>query len=318
MPEETVKPTSFREHYEAAKSAADSQGKSADEAAPETPAADDTRGKQEPPAEETEKVADLPAETTESKDELLPAEEVAKLSPKERTAYEKSQKSYTLKTQALAAEREKFKPWQPLISGLTDNPDETIEQLATARGFKLVKADQDTNGAASKQETENALAELPAELEFARPFLEQWGNKLVASAEARLKDQIKPVIEGHERIESEALDSQIQTTLKQMTDKHPGWEKHQAKVYEFMCKLEPKGMTPLEYMETCLTLATQNVSAAEQTKKTVERINKSASAAEPPVTPVSDKLVVHAMPPPDKRSIRDAHEAAKRGERWAK
>jgi hypothetical protein len=69
-------------------------------------------------------------------------------------------------------------------------------------------------------------------------------------------------------------------------------------------------------METLYTLATAGLKQIETTKKTVDRINKAAKASEPQTSGAPPERVSTLLPPPDKRGIRDAFEAAKRGEVW--
>lgn len=317
-PKESPQPATFREHYEAAKAQSQDQ---APEPAKEdaAPASDDTKTEtKEPPAEDTAKAADQPGETAESKDELLPPEEVAKLSAKERTAYEKSQASYTRKTQALATARKEFEPWKPLIDGLQTKPDETLEQLATARGFKLVKQDAATEATAKVTVTEldQALAELPEDV---RPLFEAFGKRLLNAAKDEFKKEIEPIKETHRQTEIENIKARTDSVLEAFTGKHPGWEKHEARMLEIAKDFQAsKTADEFKYMEALLKLATDDISEAEKTKKVVDKINKAAAKAEEPVTPTSDKFVVHALPAPEKRGLREAYEAAKRGEQWAK
>lgn len=261
--------------------------------------------------EEPEKVADQPEKTTEDpEDTLLTADEVSKLNPKERGLYEKAQKNYTLKTQKLAADRKELEQWKPLIDQLTTNPDAAIEQLAQQRGMKLSKAAQDNT---VEKQTEATLAELPEELAFLKPVFEAYGKKLMDT----MRGEITPLKEGYSAIVSEAAAAETEATLKSFEAKYPGWQKHEKAMLDMGQKILPgKGMSDFEYMEILHRQVTAGTDEAERTKKTVEKINKSAAASESPTPGIANSRVEHALPPPDKRDIKAAWEAAKRGEVW--
>lgn len=305
----TPAPKTFKEHYKAAKAA-----QSTDQGAGE--AGDDTTddGEEKTPAQETEKPADEPTESGEdTNDALLTPEEVSKLSPGDRKLYEKAQKNYTLKTQKLAADRKDIDEWKPLIEGLKDDPATAVEQLAARFGLKVAKADaQDTKTVETK--TAETLAELPDDLQFLKPVFEAYGKKLLES----VRGEIAPVKEAQDRIVSDAVASETESTLTAFEAKYPGWKKHEAKMLEIGKKFVPAAgsMTDFEYMETLHRLATADITEAEKTKKVVEKINKAAQSVEPTTPAAQDSRVEHALPPPGKRSIKDAYAAAKRGERW--
>ncbi len=291
-------PKTIHEHYEAAKA----EQSKADQV-PETVKVDDTPP--EKPAEDPDKPADQPNATGEAEDALLTTDEVAKLTPKERGLYEKAQKNYTLKTQKLAADRKEFDEWKPLIEALKTRPAEAMEQLATQLGMKLQKPAQDTPA-----ET------LPEEWSFLEPILSERDKRL----EARIRAEIEPVKQAHEEAAVKAIADETASTVKAFAAKYPGWQKHEAAMLDIGKKFMPAAgaMTDFEYMEVLHKLATADQTEAEKTKKVVEKIEKAARSVEPNTSGLSEDRVVHALPPPDKRSIRDAYEAAKRGELWTK
>lgn len=321
--EETVtKPTTFREHFEAAKAAAQSEDQGTDEQ-PNTSveaSGDDTDGNAQT-AEPTDKTADQTEETVEeTEDGLLPADEAAKLTGDARKQYERMNKAFTTKTQALAAQRKELEQWQPLIEALQNDPDATLQEIASKRGLALTKAaTQDSSVAAVdtvKQETQQALAELPEELKFLAPYFEALGKRILSSVEGKLQ----PIAATHKQFLDRSIESETNATLKAFSAQHPGWEKHEQKMLSIGRKVQPANgeLTDIEYMELLYQLATKDVTEAEKTKKAIEKINKSAAAAEPAGNGVPEKNVVHAMPAPEKRGIREAYAAAKRGELWQK
>lgn len=277
---------------------------SQDTATEEKPADTDSPEKQ--PDEPAEKPADHPTEAGEEPDTLLPAEEVSQLSAEARKVYDRMNKSYTTKTQALATQRKELEAWLPTIEALKTNPAPAIEQMAKQLGLKVSKEEAVQT---IKQET---LAEIPEEL---RPILEPVVKRIMAEVEAK----VAPLKEGVNQVVSENIAAQTEATLKTFSAKYPGWEKYEkAMIAEGQSFLPGPGMDDFKYMEKLYKLVTADVSEAEKAKKVVEKINKSVESSEQKRSGVSEERVAHALPPPDKRSFREAYEAAKRGEVWEK
>ncbi len=282
-------------------------GKSADQA---EPAPSDDTSKDEKPAEDPV-AADQPKEPADE-DALLTPEELAALPAKERAKAEKWQAKLTQKAQSLAAQGKEFDRWKPLITELEANPDAALTKLAEQRGLKLTPR-QDTT---VESKTTEQMAELPEEWQFMKPVFEAYGKKLLDS----VRGEIAPVKEAHERMTTEAVAAETESTLERFTAKYPDWKKHEAKMLEIGTKFIPKegSMSDFEYMETLRTLATAGISEAEKTKTVIAKINKAAENVEPNTSGMQQDRVVHTMPPPGKRDMRAAWEAAKRGEVWQK
>lgn len=267
-------------------------------------------------AEPTAKAADQTDEPAESQDTLLSADEVAKLSPKERTAYQKLQAHYTQKTQALAAERKAMEQWKPLITGLETNPSQTLELVAQQLGLSVVKPDPQK---AVASEVEAALADLPPELDVFRPVLESFGQKLLSN----IKSEIAPIREQTSKMASEAAAAETAATLEAFGAKHPDWKQFEPKMVELAKKFQPTpgAMTDGEFLETMYQLATAGRSEADKTKQIVERINKSVAGSEEKTSGVANERVEVVMPESVRKDpssrFRAAFEAAKRGERWS-
>lgn len=265
------------------------------------------------PAEEPEKVADQPTETAEEPDTILNDEELAKLSPKDRANAEKWQAKLTQRGQALSAREKELAQAEQLLKALTDDPDAAIEELAKQRGLTLSKAKQD---ATVEQKTQEAMSKLPAELEFLRPIFDEFGKQIMES----MRGEIQPLRDSQNEIVSKAVAAETTSTIEAFSAKYPEWQKHEGRMLELGQKFMPTAgaMSDFEYMETLYRLATADTTKAEQTKKIIEKINKSAASVEPNTSGVSSDRVEHVLPPPGKRSIRDAFKAASRGERWVK
>ena len=261
-----------------------------------------------PPAEDPDKVADQPQEPTDDDDALLTPDEVSKRSAKERTLYEKAQKNYTVKSQKMAADRKALEEWNPLIEGFKADPTATLEKVAKQLGFTVAKAgSQDTKTAES--------ADLPEYLSEIRPFIEARDKAL----EARIRAELEPVKKAHAEMAQEAVIADTESTIERFTAKYPEWKQHESKMLEFGAMLVPapgSKMTDFEFMEKMHTLATSGIAEAEATKKVIAKMNKSAASSEDRTSGIPKERVAHTMPPKDKRSFKDAWEAAKRGEVW--
>jgi hypothetical protein len=307
---ETVQaPKSIREHYEAAKTAQSKADQAPDAAAP----GDDT--KPEPETVEQPQAGDQPEEAAPSEDTLLTADEVAKLSPKERTLYEKAQKNYTIKTQELARQRKELEPWKDLISNLQDPArwKDTVRQLAQQAEI-LPKAEQQ----AVQAEAEKTVAELPEELKFLQPYFEQFGQKLLG----QLQSKIDPVVASQNEIVMQKIAESTEATMKSFGEKHKGWEAHETAMTDLAKQIQPVGnMSDYDYMEMLYKLATFDMQSADRTKQIAAKIQKSAAAAETPSSGVQSERVEVALPSnlrgaSSSDRLKAAFEAAKRGEHW--
>lgn len=258
------------------------------------------------PSEEPAKPADQTPESGDPDETLLSADEVKKLNPKERSLYEKAQARFTQKTQKIAEERRALAEWTPMIDAFKTNPEDALKRVAAEMGYELTKTGADT----TRQASAETLGDLPPELEPLKPALE-------AYLDSKLKNEIEPIRRHQDYIKAQAAAAETEATLKALEAKHPDWQQFESKMMEFGAKIVPTGqMSELEYLELLYTMATAGRKEAETAKRTVERIQKSAKAAEPQATGVSQERIVQALPPPDQRSLRDAWNAAKEGVSW--
>lgn len=289
--------------------AAQSKDQGAGAAAEDTEAAKETETVQEP-----EKVADEPDETTEPEDTGLTEKELAALSPKERANAEKWQAKLTQRAQKLSATEKALEEWQPLIEGMKTNPHATLEQVAKQLGFKISKAE----AKAIENHTEAAMAELPEGLEFLKPVFEKQAAQILAAAKA----EVAPIKEAHAAMVQEAAAAETQSELAAFSKEFPGWEKHEAAMIQMGERILPgKGMSTSEYMGILYREVTKGIDTAERTKKTVEKINKSAAASESPTPGVNTSRVSTVKPAEfaamsNSQRLRAAHEAAKNGIVW--
>jgi hypothetical protein len=299
-------PQSIREHYEAAKSAQSTMDH--DAAGPTSGDTPDT-----PPAEETDKAADQPAETAETEDtQLLTKEELAALSPKDRANAEKWQARLTQKSQAIAAQSREFEEWKGVAQALKSNPVETLQELAKANGWTMQQVAKDAE--AAKTITESAMAELPEELQFMKPYFDAAVKQAVAS----MRSEIAPLKESHARMAVEASARETEAVIAAFGAKHPGWEKYESAMTKLGEKLQPNGMDEGEYMETLYHLASRGDDEARKTAAVVKKMENAAKASEPSGAGVPAARVEHVMPQGAAGDIRAAYEAAKQGVVWTR
>ena len=320
MPEETVPqpaaPLTVHGHYEAAK--AEAASKDAAAAAPAPVAGT--------PPDEPAPAGDRPQETATPEDHLLPAEEAAKLTGDARQQYDRMNKAFTQKTQALARERKRYEPWNNLISGLEADPDAAIAKFAADRGYTVAKKAQEAAaGPAATPVPDSANIEtlvaskLPEELKFLTQPLASIVGELRKEMTDSFAARVKPIEETHRKFTEEQIEAATNAEVKAWGNGHKDWEKHEPAMLEMAKKLPPgPGMPISEYMDALLRLATFDITQAERTKEVVAQLTKSANGAEKPAPGVGEKTATHAMPAAGKRSIKDAFAAAKQGIVWEK
>jgi hypothetical protein len=244
--------------------------------------------------DDMEKAAGSGEETAE--DSLLSPDEYDSLKDDPVALRKALHKSYTQKTQALAAERRK----------LQDR--EYIAELARAHGLLRDEKPEPE----SKAEPEDPYKELREVLgdELADVLVPSIRNLAVKEAEK----VVGPILEAERRRQVEQMESGVRSTLEEFSKRHPGWEKHEREMVALGEKLQ-KGpqMTNLEYMETLYKLAAPST-AGETAKKVVERMRKAARGADNPDSGVSDNHIAPA--PPGLPTLDEAFEAAKKGIRF--
>ena len=271
-------------------------------AAPPTKEAEAAASATTTPAEEKGTESALPPEGSE---ELLPQEEYDKLRDKPEELRKALNKAFTQKTQALAEQRKAFEPYQELVSSLQEDPQGTVRALAERLGIKLEQAE-------TKVEAKEAVSELLTDLkqslgpdlEFLAdklaPVLERIVGKLAGQAVSK---EVEPLKQQAKALREEAIVQQVDANIEAFTDKHPDFQKHEAKMTEIGMRLHPapdpktgKPPTWMEYMEDLYYLATKDVREGDITKKTVERMKESAEKSEPSEGGVASNRVTKAAP----------------------
>ena len=329
MPEETVKPVSFDQAFAAAKTELDKPEPVAEKTV-EAPKGDDTKPAEakETKPEQTDKPADQASETGEE-NELLSIEERAKLNAEGKKAYEKLMKSYTPKTQAIAAERKKIAEeretlakHKELIEAFESDPKETLRRLAKVYDVPL----QDTKPESVKA-VESQVSEMSADLlnvlgadntELAQALSGVFEKHMKRVAETVTKTEVEPMRKTLDETSQRAIAEAAESDMKVFESKHKDWKQFEPQIVELGKKFQPAPgakMSPVEYLDILYQLATADRSKASLTADVINRLNESAKSVESPATGVTDQNVTPVAP--EHPTIEQAYEAAKKGIRWA-
>jgi len=301
MPEETA-PVTLDQAFEAAVT----EHKPAEEVKEETAGETESGEETEQGAEETEKVADQLTETTE--ETLLSKEEADKLSPESKTAYKAMQKAFTQKTQKLAEERKGIEKYQQLIDSFEADPKATIKKLAEQSGLTLVEAAQ------AAKEAENGEDPILTEVKKSLgPDLEFLAERVAPMFQKLYKD-IAEVKSDTEAQKARIAQVQAEDAAAAMTKEHPDWMKHAAQMNALSKKLQPAGMDQLDYLKVLYKLVAPEKTPADQAKKIIAKLQKSAESSESNNAGVSDNNV--QVSPGKLPSIDEAYAAAQKGVRW--
>jgi len=319
MPDETVRP-SFKDAFS---SAVKEHSPVVEPASPDLietsiDEPDDTKPESTQATEPPELVADQPAISTEPAESFLTPDEVNKLTPEQQMVHKRMNRAYTAKTQALSAERKSIEQYQQLIHAFETNPTETLKTLAKHYGLPVTEAPAVAEAQVQSM-TDSVLTELREslgpELSFLADKLTPAFDKLARHiSESVISAKVKPIEEAQQQQIAETAAKQTEAVLSNFTAKHPGWNKHEAKMAEIGQKLTPNGMDEVEYLETLYALATAKEQSAAMTKAVVDQINKAAASSESIESGVSASRV--ASNPPKLPTFAQAWDAAKKGERF--
>jgi hypothetical protein len=294
----------------------------AEDKAPETPAEGETKV-EEPKPEEKPK-AETPPKETADEPELLSKEEVAKLTPEQQANYKKMQKVYTQKTQKLAAERKKLEQWNDVIEAYEQDPKAVLRTLAKQNDLKLAEE------AATEQKTSAVAAEKADGMQvklrtllgeenqaLADGLAQIFREELQAASKQVVASELEPIKNRQQALEMEAVQKSTVADLEGLTSRHPDWKEYEPKMMEIANKWTPAAnanMDTAEYLDTLYRLASLDADEATQTKKVIDRLNKSAKAAEPAKEAVNSQITTPARP--KKPTIQEAYDAAKKGIVW--
>lgn len=319
-------------------------------------AATEETDEQAPPAEastdgddesETEETAEAAAAAPDAKKApaAKPATPETLISPEEFTALQTKhakdpvalvkalEGAFTKKTQALATKVksvERLEQYEPLLDAYEQDPAAVIRLLAEEHGIELVAKGTAPAKEPAASETTTAVdtmldefrETLGPELEYLADGLAPAITKLVEKLTAKtVQAATKPLEEAQKTLLNKAANEATETVMSTFGTKHPDWKDHEPAMMALAGKIEPKGMTEIEFLEHLYQVATRDAwekdkdtQVAEATKKALAKIAKGAATTETHQVATPESQVRKA--PPETPSFSEAYEAAKRGERW--
>lgn len=318
MPTETAgRPTleqaidqSFQQHSD---SSEDEHAAETDAGTPEG-TTDDTDGGAQ--ATEQTQAGDQSAEAAD--DALLSPEEVEKLSEDNRAQYKQIQAAFTRKRQEDAEARRAWETEQTeaksdleFVRELRANPEAVIRNLAAQVGLEVAQSEQP---AVSTEFT------LPENFSFLKPvidpLLEQ--NRLLKAEVAELKESLGPIKDNARAASTEAA-------MAKMDQLQPGWRKFESQmVKEAQNFPQPAGMDGVKYLQYLYRQVAWDARQGDTLRTVAEKAKASVKASQPEGTGVSGDKVRHTLPEKHRGRgitndlLRDALEAARRGEEWAR
>lgn len=306
----------------------DGEASTDDEAAAET----DTATDEQPAASATTKTAT--ADTT-----LVSDEDFTTLSTthaNDPVALRKALEGvFTKKTQALAAQRkavERFESYAPVLEAYESDPLALIRFLAEENGVELVTKDstaKPATGTATTTETKTAVdgildtfrQQLGPELEYLADGLAPAIKGLVESlTKSTVEEATKPLKAHTDQLLTKAAVEQTETVMKSFGDKRPDWKTHEPAMLALAQKIQPNGMTELEFLDHLYVVATRDAweagkdtRIAEEVKKALKKMEKGASTTETRQDSTPESQVRRA--PAGPLSWRESYELAKQGVR---
>lgn len=270
----------------------------------DTVAPDPTQETAQAEAPEQATAHSVTPDATDTEEQLLSEEEYEAVQDDPVALKKALQTAFTKKTQALS-------PAKRLLQALSSDPDKVILELAKARGLK-VEAPPATPAAGATQDTRDEIMDAlsehlgPTAAAQLKPALEKLVEKFVG-----------PLREAHEVSLAKAALEQANQVKAEFTRSHPGWEKFEPAMVELAKKVQPNGMNPAEYMDMLYTVVSGESAIAKQVNKVVQRMTKSAAAvSEARVSGATPAQVKKSLPDGRLPTLKEAAEAALRGERF--
>lgn len=233
--------------------------------------------------------------------------------------------AFTKKTQSLAEQRksvERLAEHADFIDALQKDPLATIQQVAERMGWniapKTAEAQATEHADATIAKAQNGLRDRLREkltahgLDF---LVDPIADSVEPSVKEAIEEAIKPMKSALKTHDDRAAEGQRDAVLAAFEAKHPDWKAHEASMTKLSARIKPgDGVEPGEYLETLYDLATKDTREAEAVKRHIAKMTQAAKADEGKSHSVADGQVMTARPA--NPSIREAFEAAKRGERW--
>ena len=258
-----------------------------------------------PKVEEKVSEAAQPADS----DELLAKGEYDRLKADPEALRKALNTAFTQKTQAVAAERKQLaeqqkelEAYKELVESFKTDPKGTVRELAKNVGLDLseVETKQEVKEAADRI-SDILSKNLSPELQFLAPQLSPAIKAAVQElASQEIKREVEPLRQQAQRLQEETVKEQIEANLKQFTEKHPDWKKHEAEMTKLGQMYQPvagKGSPSwMDYMEMLYYVATKDAREGDIAKKTVERMTESAKKSETSDSGVAGQKVTKSAP----------------------
>jgi hypothetical protein len=245
-------------------------------------------------------------------------------------------KAFTQKTQKIAEERkviERLEPYVDVIESFEADPAATIAALAEQQGFDLVPrgtAPPSGNGHGqtlaqpAPTDVEEFRKVLGPDLEYlAEPLAPAVTTLIDRKVQAALAAALGPVQHQQQAVIQHVAEEQTAAVMKAFEAKHADWQAHETAMFDLAQRIEPKGMTELEFLEHLYTIATRtawekdkDAKIADGVKQALKRLQRGADTTERRTQPTPNDEVVKGPPRDRAPSFQEAYEAAKRGERW--
>jgi hypothetical protein len=247
-------------------------------------------------------------------------------------------KAFTQKTQALSAERkviERLEPYVDVIESFEQDPTATIAALAEQQGFDLVPRGTAPPTGQGNGHGQTLTQPAPTDVEEFRkvlgPDLEYLAEPLAPAVttlidrkvQAALAAALGPVQHQQQAVIQHVAEEQTAAVMKAFEAKHADWNQHEAAMFDLAQRIEPKGMTELEFLEHLYTIATRTAwekdkeaKIADGVKQALKRLQRGADTTERRTQPTPNDEVIKGPPRDRAPSFAEAYEAAKRGERW--
>jgi hypothetical protein len=249
--------------------------------------------------------SDSPAtKDTDQEEELLSEEEHEALKANPAALRKAYNRAFTQKAQKMAEQRR-------FIEAFTKDPVAVITQVAPLLGLKITPPE-------TKAEVDEVRKTFEEQLgpEMAEKLMPAF-NKMV---EQQVAAKVKPLEEGINQQTAQAAKKQSELVLKLFQKKHPDWKKYEPDMLKLARQVvvaKDADMTEDEYLEYLYLIAARRAGKADAAAEAAERMNNAAGKADSTgKTRTAPGKRVQPTAPKRKISIRDAMEAAKRGEEW--
>lgn len=242
--------------------------------------------------------------------------------------------AFAKSTQTRTDERrssERLAQYADIIDAYEADAEGTVRELAKQLGLTITAPGDST---VTTEKTDATVDVVAAEFRKALgPDFEYLADNLMPAVkglverltDSRVETATKPIKDNLKVVLDKTAQEQTALVMKALTDQHPDWEEHEPAMLALSQKLSPNGMTETEYLDHLYTLVTTPTKAAAtekdieakvaaRVKKAIERLNKGAEETETRADATPDRHVRDKAP--EKPTIQEAFEAAKRGVVW--